>query len=81
MKITASAVSLNVDDVASSVRFLTEYFGFTEEMWPMVRPLVPDAGMNGFPAPRHGDAARRTSGTTAKRADPGPSRWKTWRAS
>ena len=32
MKITASAVSLNVDDVAASVRFLTGHFGFTEEM-------------------------------------------------
>jgi len=32
MKITASAVSLNVDDVAASVRFLTTHFGFTEEM-------------------------------------------------
>jgi uncharacterized glyoxalase superfamily protein PhnB len=32
MKITASAVSLNVDDVAASARFLTTHFGFTEEM-------------------------------------------------
>ena len=32
MQITASAVSLNVDDVAASVRFLTAHFGFTEEM-------------------------------------------------
>jgi len=32
VKITASAVSLNVDDVAASVRFLTTHFGFTEEM-------------------------------------------------
>ena len=32
MKITASAVSLNVDDVAASARFLTAHFGFTEEM-------------------------------------------------
>lgn len=32
MKITASAVSLNVDDVAASARFLAAHFGFTEEM-------------------------------------------------
>jgi catechol 2,3-dioxygenase-like lactoylglutathione lyase family enzyme len=32
VKITASAVSLNVDDVAASARFLTAHFGFTEEM-------------------------------------------------
>jgi len=32
MKITASAVSLNVDDVAASVRFLTTHFGFRETM-------------------------------------------------
>ncbi|HLK77235.1 MAG TPA: VOC family protein [Streptosporangiaceae bacterium] len=32
MKITASAVSLNVDDVAASARFLTTHFGFSEEM-------------------------------------------------
>ena len=30
MKINASAVSLNVDDVAASVRFMTAHFGFTE---------------------------------------------------
>lgn len=32
MKITASAVSLNVDVVAASAQFLTTHFGFTEEM-------------------------------------------------
>lgn len=32
MKITASAVSLNVDDVAASSSFLVEHFGFREEM-------------------------------------------------
>jgi catechol 2,3-dioxygenase-like lactoylglutathione lyase family enzyme len=32
VKITASAVSLNVDDVAASVRFMTAHFGFTEAM-------------------------------------------------
>jgi uncharacterized glyoxalase superfamily protein PhnB len=32
VKITASAISLNVDDVAASARFLAAHFGFTEEM-------------------------------------------------
>ena len=32
MKITASAVTLNVDDVAASVHFLTAHFGFREVM-------------------------------------------------
>ena len=32
MKITASAVSLNVDDVPASAAFLTEHFGFQEQM-------------------------------------------------
>mgnify|MGYP001034847130 CR=1 FL=1 len=32
MKITASAVSLNVDDVAASSDFLRTHFGFREEM-------------------------------------------------
>ena len=32
MKITASAVTMNVDDVAASARFLTTHFGFTEAM-------------------------------------------------
>ncbi|MFE7268283.1 VOC family protein [Streptomyces sp. NPDC057592] len=32
MKITSSAVSLNVDDVPASSAFLAEHFGFREEM-------------------------------------------------
>ena len=32
MKINASAVSMNVDDVAASAHFLTSHFGFREEM-------------------------------------------------
>ncbi|MET9959556.1 VOC family protein [Streptomyces sp. NPDC006326] len=32
MKITSSAVSLNVDDVPASSTFLVEHFGFREEM-------------------------------------------------
>jgi len=32
MHITSSAVSLNVDDVPASSRFLREHFGFTEQM-------------------------------------------------
>lgn len=32
MKITASAISLNVDDVAGSAQFAKEHFGFKEDM-------------------------------------------------
>jgi uncharacterized glyoxalase superfamily protein PhnB len=32
MKITASAISLNVDDVTASAAFVKQHFGFTEEM-------------------------------------------------
>jgi uncharacterized glyoxalase superfamily protein PhnB len=32
MKITSSAVSLNVEDVAASSEFLVKHFGFTEQM-------------------------------------------------
>jgi len=48
VKITASAVCLNVDDVAASVRFLTGHFGFTEEMSADGFASLgrPDAGMN-----------------------------------
>ena len=48
MKITASAVSLNVADVAASVRFLTAHFGFTEEMSAdgFASLARDDAGMN-----------------------------------
>ena len=48
MKITASAVSLNVDDVAASARFLTTHFGFAEEMSAdgFVSLTRGDAGMN-----------------------------------
>jgi uncharacterized glyoxalase superfamily protein PhnB len=48
VKITASAVSLNVHDVAASARFLTTHFGFTEEMSAdgFVSLARGDAGMN-----------------------------------
>ena len=48
MKITASAVSLNVDDVPASARFLTSHFGFREEMSAdgFVSLARDDAGMN-----------------------------------
>lgn len=48
MKITASAVSLNVDDVAASVRFLTTHFGFREELSAdgFASLARDDAGMN-----------------------------------
>ena len=48
MKITASAVSLNVDDVAASAHFLTTHFGFAEQMSAdgFVSLARDDAGMN-----------------------------------
>ena len=48
MKITASAVSLNVDDVAASAAFLTTHFGFTEQMSAdgFVSLTRPDTEMN-----------------------------------
>lgn len=48
MKINASAVSLNVDDVDASARFLTAHFGFTEDMSAdgFVSLARPDTGMH-----------------------------------
>ena len=48
MKITASAVSLNVDDVAASAGFLTTHFGFREVMSAdgFAALARDDAGMN-----------------------------------
>lgn len=48
MRITSSAVSLNVEDVAASSRFLVDHFGFREEMAaPGFASLArDDAGMN-----------------------------------
>lgn len=48
MKITSSAVSLNVGDVAASSKFLTTHFGFREEMAAdgFASLTRADAGMN-----------------------------------
>jgi uncharacterized glyoxalase superfamily protein PhnB len=48
MKITASAVSLNVEDPAASAAFLRDHFGFEEEMAAdgFASLRRPDAGMN-----------------------------------
>ncbi|MBF6182896.1 Predicted enzyme related to lactoylglutathione lyase [Nocardia otitidiscaviarum] len=48
MKITASAISLNVPDPQASARFLIDHFGFTEEMSAegFVSLSRPDAGFN-----------------------------------
>lgn len=48
MRITSSAVSLNVDDVEASSAFMEEHFGFREEMSaPGFASLArDDAGMN-----------------------------------
>ncbi|MEG4810821.1 VOC family protein [Microcoleus sp. F8-D3] len=48
MKITASAISLNVDDVTASAKFIKQHFGFNEEMSAdgFVSLSRPDAGFN-----------------------------------
>jgi len=46
MQVTATAIALNVDDVAASARFLTEHFGFKEA-----------AGADGFASLVRDDAA------------------------
>jgi uncharacterized glyoxalase superfamily protein PhnB len=48
VKITSSAVSLNVDDVAASSAFLTRHFGFHEELAAdgFASLARDDAGMN-----------------------------------
>ena len=48
MQITASAVSLNVDDVPASSAFLVEHFGFSEDMAAdgFASLSRPDAGMS-----------------------------------
>ena len=48
MKITASAISLNVDDVTASADFAKRHFGFTEDMAAdgFVSLSRPDAGFN-----------------------------------
>jgi uncharacterized glyoxalase superfamily protein PhnB len=48
MKITSSAVSLNVDDVRASSAFLVDHFGFREEMAAdgFASLARDDAGMN-----------------------------------
>ncbi|NOK31623.1 glyoxalase [Corallococcus exercitus] len=48
MRVTASAVSLNVDDVEASASFLKRHFGFTEAMAAdgFVSLSRPDVGFN-----------------------------------
>ncbi|HSK96826.1 MAG TPA: VOC family protein [Euzebyales bacterium] len=48
MHITASAISLNVDDVEASAAFLRDHFGFTEDMAAdgFASLSRPDAGFN-----------------------------------
>jgi catechol 2,3-dioxygenase-like lactoylglutathione lyase family enzyme len=48
MKITASAISLNVDDVTASAAFVKQHFGFHEQMSAdgFVSLSRPDAGFN-----------------------------------
>jgi catechol 2,3-dioxygenase-like lactoylglutathione lyase family enzyme len=48
MKITASALSLNVKDITASANFVKQYFGFSEEMSAegFVSLSRPDVGFN-----------------------------------
>ncbi|MEU0545708.1 VOC family protein [Nocardia sp. NPDC005978] len=48
MKITSSAISLNVADPTASAKFLIDHFGFTQEMAAegFVSLTRPDAGVN-----------------------------------
>jgi predicted enzyme related to lactoylglutathione lyase len=48
MEITASAISLNVDDVIASAAFIKQHFGFKEDMSAegFVSLSRPDAGFN-----------------------------------
>lgn len=48
MQITASAISLNVDDVMASAKFIKQHFDFVEEMSAdgFVSLSRPDAGFN-----------------------------------
>ncbi|WOD39934.1 hypothetical protein RRF56_03920 [Nodosilinea sp. E11] len=48
MEITASAISLNVNDVAASAAFAKDHFGFKEDMSAdgFVSLSRPDAGFN-----------------------------------
>lgn len=48
MQITASAISLNVDDVTASATFVKKHFGFSEEMSAdgFVSLSLQDAGFN-----------------------------------
>ncbi|PSB04238.1 glyoxalase [filamentous cyanobacterium CCP1] len=48
MEITASAISLNVDDVTASAAFIKQHFGFKEDMSAegFVSLSRPDAGFN-----------------------------------
>jgi len=48
MKVTASAVSLNVSDPRASAQFVSQHFGFVEDMAAdgFVSLSRPDAGFN-----------------------------------
>ena len=48
MKISSTALSLNVDDVAASAAFASDHFGFTEAMADdgFISLAHPDAGIN-----------------------------------
>jgi hypothetical protein len=78
MKITASAVSLNVEDVAASSAFLTEHFGFREQMAAdgFASLAREDAGLNVIFLRRGLATCPPTSATTTRAGSswPSPSR-------
>ncbi len=70
MKITASAISLNVDDVAASAAFAKDHFGFSEDMAAdgFVSLSREDAGFN-LIFLRTGLATFKPEGLRGRRAD------------
>lgn len=66
MKITSSAVSLNVDDVPAASAFLVEHFGFREEMAAdgFASLTRDDVGMNVIFLRRGWTPSRQTSATS-----------------
>jgi catechol 2,3-dioxygenase-like lactoylglutathione lyase family enzyme len=68
VRVTASAVSLNVDDVDASVRFMTAHFGFTEAMSAdgFASLTRPDAALNVVYYAAGWRSCLKTSGTTTR---------------
>lgn len=73
MKVNSSAVSLNVQDVAASSRFLQQHFGFRETLAPdgFASLTRDDAGMNVVYLRRGLPTCLRISATSTPPAFPG----------